>query len=362
MASGGLFQHTDPFHDDQVQHPQEAKDSEPAAASTEPAEPAEEVDDAAQLRLAGVRSHNPFAASTDEHAQDGGNPDVEQDELAKRDQASIDKVMSNNSGSIPEPSPTSPISPGTALSDGAALNQTLSNQDIAAEDHVGPLESESGGSEHAEADHAASSDSNLQTVNSNVNNDRAERGTDVFAVAAPPTPEESPGHSRSGSSDDMAKEKASFSGRDQQPRVGFAGEDKIDAAEKGEIAHSSDDDDSGGILDKIKSAAKDKFHLIDMKTTGPFKRLNPTSARIRASVGGGDDAKEVGIIWRSRDNRKGRNSVVIPRTSMAYPNLPPKNRPVYSSSFKGVGRNLYRMAFSFPVSLLASIPLRQCLF
>ena len=342
MASAGggpenVFQHTDPFHDDEVQHQHEA----------EAAPRADSVDDAEQLRLAGVRSHNPFA-SEDEHAHGGGNSDMDSDVLARRDQAGIDRVITHNSDQIPAPSPISAISPGAAISEGQALNQTLSGEAIEEEDTVGPLDSAPRSNEHDEALQAAPSDSNLEPVNSDVNHDRGERGTDIFAYANPPTPEVSPGQSRSGSSSEIAKEKPSFSEQGGPRRVGFTGEDKIDQAQPHDEKNGSDDDDSGGILDKIKSSVQDKFHLLEMKSTGPFKRLNPTSARIRASVGSGDDAKEVGIIWRSRDNRKGRNSVVIPRTSMAYPNLPSKNRPVYSSSFKGVGRNLFRMVFSFP--------------
>ena len=200
-------------------------------------------------------------------------------------------------------------------------------------------------------------------MNSNINQDRGERGTDIYANVDPVFPDdekESPGHSDGESSSGLKDEKTShvdFADNDgpdtARGTIRFADRDKIDQTPTHEDDGDDNNQDDNGIVDKIKSLGHDtkqKFHLQDMKVTGPLKGFNPTNVRMRVKFGG--DAKEadreMGIIWRSRDNRKGRNSIVIPRTSMAYPNLPSKNRPVYTSSFKGVGRNLYRMAFSFP--------------
>jgi hypothetical protein len=333
MASNGssgpggahkVFQHTDPFHDDAVQRQRESD-----ADQLEPATTA--IDDEEGLRLAGVRSDNPFAASSTEETTRPRTPsDDDRDLVARRGQAAITQVKSEISDQL-EPEPTSAISPGAGRDALPEIGDSVEPRDFASNST----------STKGTAEETGPESTNLQSLNSNTYQDRGERGTDIFANADPPTPEEKtegygPDELGSGSSSVKTEDK---------PRVAFTRVDKID-----KTPTHDDSDEPSGILEKIKSSAKDKFHLLDMKATGPFKRLNPTNVRIRASLGGGDDDadREVGIIWRSRDNRKGRNSVVIPRTSMAYPNLPSKNRPVYSSSFKGVGRNLFRMAFSFP--------------
>ena len=329
MASGngtGVFQTTDPFHDDEVQHPREREDTQPDGG----------VDDEDRLRLAGVRSDNPFA-NTDEHAAEARTSSADSEMLARRDQAGIDRVITENSDQI-VPETNIPTSRDTDISPGAGRESNA-----AMEEGIGPRD-------FAPGEREVSTSDEIQPTDSDPSHDRGERGTDVFAVVPPQEESESPGHSRSGSSSEQKDGKLSFADQGaDRPRVAFGRTDRIDRAETHDEKGDSNDD-SMGILDKIKSTAKDKFRLLDMRATGPLKGFNPTNVRIRASVGGGDDGqdREVGIIWRSRDNRKGRNSVVIPRTSMAYPNLPSKNRPVYSSSFKGVGRNLYRMAFSFP--------------
>ena len=328
-AAENVFQTTDPFHDDEVQHQRDHEDTQPDGGA----------DDEDRLRLAGVRSDNPFA-STDEHAQDRGSSSEDSNLHARRDQAAIDRAISENSDQF-EPETSTPLSPGTAFG-GGDPNTAMEGRDFApgSEPHEEP-----------DAEREVAPEDALQPGGSDPSHDRADRGTDVFALAPPAVEEtESPGHSRSGSSSEQKDGKSSFTDQGADgPRVAFGRTDKIDKAETHDEKGDSNDD-SNGIFDKIKSAAKGTFHLLDMRATGPLKGFNPTNVRIRASVGGGEDeeGREVGIIWRSRDNRKGRNSVVIPRTSMAYPNLPSKNRPVYSSSFKGVGRNLYRMAFSFP--------------
>ena len=300
-----IFQTTDPFGQEQAEGIADHDDED--------------------LRLAGVRSANPFA-STDSRANDEQiesapesalSPGAGRQQYFNQESTNLSATDSNDQN---ESVPTSAISPG-----GGALAKT------------DPFDFAASGS-HEEGEPSTAPTNDLETVNSHVNEDRAERGTDVFANADPFFPNESSGKSNSESDSDSAQ-------KDEKPRVAFAaGGDAIDEAP----THDDDDgDDSPNMMEKIKTKAKDKLHLHDIKATGPLKKFNPTTVHMRLRYG--DDAlNDVGIIWRSRDNRKGRNSVVIPRTSMAYPNLPQKNRPVYSSSFKGVGRNIYRMIFTFP--------------
>ena len=281
----------------------------------------EEIED--DLRLAGVRSHNPFATADN---QDTGSRSYLEEDLI-------------------EPRQTGPNDPTESLP-ASAVNPRPQNgmfQQTDPFDHDREAVEESG----------SGSDANLQTLNSNVNGDRKERGTDVYSHVEQGYPDDGPGSPGHSDSDSVNK---SPDETEPTPRgIRFAGNDTIDKAPTHEDDENDNNNneklehhDSHGFMDKLKSLshdAKEKLHLSDVKIISPIKGFNPTNVHMRVKLG---HDKEVGIIWRSRDNRKGRNSVVLPRASMAYPNLPPKNRPVYSSSFKGVGRNLYRMAFSFP--------------
>lgn len=310
-AGNSVFQHTDPFQDDRAQHG--VADSNADLGSTE------QPDDADELRLAGVRSQNPFAETS--NSQDHTTSDVSSGEehIAAERQASTHL----------SPTTSDTISPGTADTEVVASTD--------------PIDHAYTGSHDPASGSTAGPTTELQALNSNVNQDRGERGTDVYAHVdpLPSTDEKAPSSDSKSDSDREAN--------DRKPGVAFADRDNIGKVETHD--DNDEDSDSHGVLEKLKTAAKETFHLQELKATGPIKGFNPTNIHMRMRYGSQDPSdadKEVGIIWRSRDNRKGRNSVVIPRTSMAYPNLPSKNRPVYSSSFKGVGRNLYRMAFSFP--------------
>ena len=347
-AGENVFQTTDPFHEDEVNHPQE-RQHESVAESTAPAEQPEDGDG---LRLAGVRSMNPFASAEDPSRDNSGAASNSRDLNAARDQESIDRLASANGNELdkvqtgsdwPDLDAISPseVSPGAG---GPLETAGASSTNEAKEDEV-PVLRNTDASDYAamgNVNEAPTQDPSGEPPIEAM--DSAERGTDVFAVAEPASPDEemeSPGHS---SSDSDSQDK------DQKPRVGFADHNEIDKAATHEDS-SGDDDVSHGIMEKVTTAVKEKFHVLDWKAKGPLKGMNPTTMKMRVKYGSGDDKdpdNEVGIIWRSRDNRKGRNSVVVPRTSMAYPNMPTKNRPVYSSSFKGVRQNLYRMAFSFP--------------
>jgi len=315
-------------------------------------EPSEDADD----RLTGVKSTDPFAddraKSADERAKSGVDA-TKSSVPAAGDETDTDDQWESAAESF-----TSRRQGSEAPSGSEYFDQASSGAEEEEDDPTTPTASTYGGAEvvpRSEAiDHAAlapapsssreasgsDADDTLQPLNSNVNGDRAERGTDVYANAQPP---EQDSDSEDDSPDASPQKSDSDSGLQDKGRVTFAGSDEVEQI-------PTQEDDSNGVLDKVKStleSVKNKIHLQDYSAKGPLKKMNPTNVRMRLRFDD-DPERDVGIVWRSRDNRKGRNSVAVPRTSMAYPNLPVKNRPVYSASFKGVGRNLWRMAFTFP--------------
>lgn len=76
-------------------------------------------------------------------------------------------------------------------------------------------------------------------------------------------------------------------------------------------------------LEKIKTAAtkvKDKFHLSNVQVSGPSRLFNPTNVRARIKWGSDQDEPsaerrradtDFDLLWRSRDNRKGRGSIAV---------------------------------------------------
>lgn len=315
--AAGFFQNVNPFE----------------SADNPAADPP--ADDEEALRLAGVRSVDPWASGRD----------------GSRDDAAVSRE--DHAQNI---HPQEPVSPGPDAPGASDLDRTLTaNTDTNASVPTSAISPGAAGSSHPDyfdqsakqaLESTPETDTDLHPANSNVNGDRAERGTDIYAITDPLVHEAHEAQEAQEANDDASpsgKDTDSESGhQDAKPRVAFAGDDTIDKA-------PTHRDSSPAFMDKVKnvvSDAKDKIHLSSVKASGPLKKMNPTS--VKMNVRFGDDPNDVGIIWRSRDNRKGRNSVVVPRASMAYPNLPPKNRPVYSSSFRGVGRNFYRMVFTFP--------------
>lgn len=120
------------------------------------------------------------------------------------------------------------------------------------------------------------------------------------------------------------------------------------------------DDHTSGVIEKIKTAAH-KVHLHDVKATGISKLLNPTTIRMNAHFGSELDhtdshglhkAKEMALLWRSRDNRKGRNSIAVPMMppieSEQTPLLPMRYTPRISSKLSDIGSTLWRMCTIFP--------------
>lgn len=107
-------------------------------------------------------------------------------------------------------------------------------------------------------------------------------------------------------------------------------------------------------LDTAVTTAKRKLHLDHVHASGPLKRFNPTTIQfnVRYTDDNGretshDEAEnhEVQMLWRARDNRKGRQSVAVPlkRVSTTSPWFKRFKRSLFG--FLG---NIWTMASTFP--------------
>lgn len=105
-------------------------------------------------------------------------------------------------------------------------------------------------------------------------------------------------------------------------------------------------------LHSTVDTAKHKLHLDRVKASGPSKLFNPTKVHfnVRWSDVSHDATHEhaskdaVELLWRSRDNRKGRHSVAVPLSHV-------KSRQRLESSLahlKNFFRNVWRMISTFP--------------
>lgn len=125
-------------------------------------------------------------------------------------------------------------------------------------------------------------------------------------------------------------------------------------------------------IDKLKSAAEDvqtglvgkvrsvrhKFHLDTLHATGVSRFLNPTNIHMRVRYQSDPDsnisrAEQRELLWRARDNRKGRNSIAAPRLGPDADHdhhsfLPLQFTPRMSSNFKHIAHNLWKMISTFP--------------
>ncbi|KAK5128794.1 hypothetical protein LTR85_000127 [Meristemomyces frigidus] len=105
----------------------------------------------------------------------------------------------------------------------------------------------------------------------------------------------------------------------------------------------------GPVVGKVKSTAH-KFHLDSIRATGPSRLFNPTNIRMRVRVDDGPydsdlrKRQELALLWRSRDNRKGRNSIAVP----ALPSATERTTPGPTSHATEVGKNLWRLCTTFP--------------
>lgn len=146
------------------------------------------------------------------------------------------------------------------------------------------------------------------------------------------------------------------SGIDEENRHPFA--EKITAAAN---------DVAPVVMDKVRTAAH-RFHLDSMKATGISKAFNPTSVRmhvrirddsdesdgrrheaaVSSSERTGDAGKELAVLWRARDNRKGRNSIAVPLHTAQANQSSRINYSGLRSSIREVSRNVLRMFTTFP--------------
>lgn len=104
-----------------------------------------------------------------------------------------------------------------------------------------------------------------------------------------------------------------------------------------------------GPMDKVKSAAR-RFHLDSVKATGPSRLFNPTYIRMQVRYDDESDEQEIrkqqelALLWRSRDNRKNRQSIAVP----VLPPTPDQGRPRTISHLRKVCKNLWQMCTTFP--------------
>lgn len=108
----------------------------------------------------------------------------------------------------------------------------------------------------------------------------------------------------------------------------------------------------------LAESAKEKLHLHHVKATGPSKFFNPTGVhmhirwhsdnheeRLKENISDGNN--HLSVLWRSRDNRKGRNSIAVP-TSKPSENLNASIRSRMFSQILDVGQNIVVMLTTFP--------------
>lgn len=139
-------------------------------------------------------------------------------------------------------------------------------------------------------------------------------------------------------------------------------------AEESENKTIESSDDATGTFEGLKTAAesaKKKFHLNDLRAHGPSKIFNPTNVSMHVRLGSDhhrdgsnddDPSKAVEVLWRSRDNRKGRGSLAVPgprqlgRKSTAVPVSPRGGSITMRIAFpiKDIGKNILNMFTSWP--------------
>ncbi|EME80961.1 uncharacterized protein MYCFIDRAFT_26072 [Pseudocercospora fijiensis CIRAD86] len=120
---------------------------------------------------------------------------------------------------------------------------------------------------------------------------------------------------------------------------------------------SAAEDVQAGVLDKVRTV-RHKLHMDSMHAYGVIRFLNPTNIRMRVRYQSDSDenasrAEERELIWRARDNRKGRNSIAVPRLDLDSDDgdnsfLPLQFTPRMSSNLKHIRTNLWTMISTFP--------------
>lgn len=141
------------------------------------------------------------------------------------------------------------------------------------------------------------------------------------------------------------------------PDPGESSQSSSDAAEK-HIPSDADAEQATG-LDAIKSVthrARRRLHLDSIRATGPSRFFNPTNIRVHVrwndedsttgTVPAGSISHERAFLWRSRDQRKGRNSIAVPTSAATSPSRPWRQR--FGFGFGQLLKGVWRMCTHFP--------------
>lgn len=100
------------------------------------------------------------------------------------------------------------------------------------------------------------------------------------------------------------------------------------------------------------------MHLENVQESGVSKLFHPTTTRVRVRFDDDDQptfdpnrddgarSQELALLVRSRDQRKGRGSIVIP--AYAFEGLSQQDKPSFPRQAKQVGRGIRRMFTTFP--------------
>ncbi|KAF2766055.1 hypothetical protein EJ03DRAFT_330443 [Teratosphaeria nubilosa] len=112
-------------------------------------------------------------------------------------------------------------------------------------------------------------------------------------------------------------------------------------------------DATHAVADKVKPATH-TFHLKaeDVRTSRIASFFNPTSVHmhVRLHNNSGTQAETLPLLWRARDQRKGRNSIAVPLppSEAESPVLPLRYTPRLKASAKAIAGTLARMHTTFP--------------
>lgn len=142
--------------------------------------------------------------------------------------------------------------------------------------------------------------------------------------------------------------------------VGSAEPNHLAAPDSLQPSSSNIERDHVGGLDVVKTASqavRRKLHLDSIRAGGPSRLFNPTNVRVhvrwddhdqssRGSSIPGQITTEQAFLWRSRDNRKGRNSIAVPTSPATTPSIPFSTR--LRMGTPQVLKNILRMVTTFP--------------
>ncbi|KAF2162319.1 hypothetical protein M409DRAFT_27323 [Zasmidium cellare ATCC 36951] len=120
--------------------------------------------------------------------------------------------------------------------------------------------------------------------------------------------------------------------------------DKIETKATRSSAESTRSD----FVERVITAASSIKTKFSSHASGPAAIFNPTNVRLRVHTSGSDGiqhpATDMAYLWRSRDNRKGRTSIAVPRDD----GRDPLKRPRFTASRGQVAKGILRMFTVFP--------------